>query len=70
MLQIFSQYTENDMQITEYTKDGTTISHTVRVAIQTESVEPVEPQPSSEEIQTQTLLNTEYLVIMSELTNL
>lgn len=35
-----------------------------------ELVEPIEPQPTSEEIQTQTLLNTEYLVIMSELTNL
>ena len=32
--------------------------------------EPIEPQPTIEEIQTQTLLNTEYLVIMSELTNL
>lgn len=29
-----------------------------------------ETQPTIEEIQTQTLLNTEYLVIMSELTNL
>lgn len=35
-----------------------------------EPVEPIEPQPTSEKIQTQTLLNTEYLVIMSELTNL
>ncbi|MET3658395.1 hypothetical protein [Sporosarcina psychrophila] len=35
-----------------------------------EPVEPIEPQPTQEEIQTQTLLNTEYLVIMSELTNL
>lgn len=32
--------------------------------------EPVEPEPSIEEMQAQTLLNTEYLVIMSELTNL
>lgn len=33
-------------------------------------IEPLEPQPSLQEIQTQTLLNTEYLVIMSELTNI
>lgn len=30
----------------------------------------VEPQPTLEEMQTQTLLNTEYLVVMSELSNL
>jgi len=37
-----------------------------------EKLEPVRPelQPTSEEIQTQTLLNTEYLVVMSELTSL
>jgi len=33
-------------------------------------VEPVEFQPMMEEMQVQTLLNTEYLVIMSELSNL
>lgn len=31
---------------------------------------PVEPQPTLEEMQAQTLLNTEYLVVMSELSNL
>lgn len=31
--------------------------------------EPVEPKPTLEELQTQTLLNTEYLVTMSELSN-
>lgn len=30
----------------------------------------LDPQPTLDEMQTQTLLNTEYLVIMSELTNL
>lgn len=34
------------------------------------SVEPIEPQPTLEEMQTQILLNTEYLVVMSELTNI
>lgn len=29
-----------------------------------------EPQPTTEEIQTQILLNTEYLVVVSELSNL
>lgn len=32
--------------------------------------DPVEHQPTPEDMQMQTLLNTEYLVIMSELTNL
>lgn len=31
---------------------------------------PVVPQPTLEEMQAQTLLNTEYLVVMSELSNL
>lgn len=31
---------------------------------------PIEPQPTLEEMQTQALLNTEYLVAMSELTTL
>ena len=31
---------------------------------------PVEPQPTLEEMQMQTLVNTEYLVVMSELSNL
>lgn len=33
-------------------------------------IDTIEPQPTLEEIQTQTLLNTEYLVVMSELTNI
>jgi hypothetical protein len=32
--------------------------------------EPVEPLPTLEEMQMQTLLNTEYLVVMSEISNL
>lgn len=32
--------------------------------------EPIEPIPSLEEMQMQTLLNTEYLVVMSEISNL
>lgn len=31
---------------------------------------PIELQPTLEEMQTQALLNTEYLVVMSELTNI
>lgn len=34
------------------------------------TLEPIELQPTLEEIQTQALLNTEYLVVMSELTNI
>lgn len=40
----------------------------VFIASQSEK-EPIEQRPSAEEAQTQTLLNTEYLVAMSELSN-
>lgn len=75
MLKILRQYEENGYQVTEYTRDGVTVSTTIKQPIpvdlpEPEPIEPTEPQPTPEDMQTQTLLNTEYLVIMSELTNL
>jgi len=74
MLKILNQYEQDGYQITEYTKDGTTVSHTVKVPIQTEPVEPVEPRPTTDErleiielsvAQTQT--QVDYLAFMTEL---
>ncbi|MGE7624610.1 hypothetical protein ACQKMD_16595 [Viridibacillus sp. NPDC096237] len=67
------EYEENGFKVTEYTRDGETVSHTIREAIITEPIEPpvpVEPKPTLEELQTQLLLNTEYLVTTSELSKL
>jgi len=36
MIEILRQYIEGDMQVTEYTKDGKTVSHVVKVPVQTE----------------------------------
>ena len=44
MIQVLREYIEGDMQITEYTRDGVTVSHTVRTPVQTEQPEPQEPQ--------------------------
>ncbi len=70
---ILREYEENGFKITEYTRDGETVSARVEEKILSEDemlpVEPVEikPQPTLEEMQAQTLLNTEYLVSRSEL---
>lgn len=63
MLKILNQYIEDNLQVTEYTKDGTTVSHTVKVPIQTE--EPT-PQPTLEE---RILFETEYQTTLLELMN-
>lgn len=36
MITILRQYIEDNMQITEYTKDGQTVSHVVKVPVQAE----------------------------------
>lgn len=72
---ILRQYVEEGYLITEYTRDGKTVSTRIKEPIPVEpepmpEPEPIEPQPTLEEIQAQTLVNTEYLVIMSEFANL
>ncbi|QOV10944.1 hypothetical protein [Viridibacillus arvi] len=69
-VELLREYEEDGAKVTEYTRDGETVSHTVREPIVTVPPAPVEPQPTLVELQTQTLLNTEYLVTMSELSNL
>lgn len=50
-------------------EDGSVFAKKVEMEILPDEVK-TENQPSLEEIQTQVLLNTEYLVVMSELTNI
>lgn len=69
MLQILRKFIEGVEQVTEYTRDGVTVSHIVRTPLQIEQPqpEPQEPQPTLEELQAQTLMNTEMLLVYSEL---
>lgn len=66
-LRILNQHEQDGYQITEYTKDGITISHTAEVLIQTEPVEPIEPQPSIDE---RILAENQYQTMLLELTTL
>ncbi|MDQ0175222.1 hypothetical protein [Bacillus chungangensis] len=47
MLEVLREYVENDKQVTEYTRDGETISHRVEVPVMSEIPEdeviPVQP---------------------------
>lgn len=47
MLKVLKEYIKDDMQVTEYTKNGETVSHVVEVPIQSEipvgEVLPVQP---------------------------
>lgn len=69
MIQVLREYLDGDIQVTEYTQDGVNASHTVRVPIAStiEPQEPQEQQPTLEELQAQVLMNTEMLLIYSEL---
>lgn len=67
MLQILNQYKQDGYQITEYTKDGTTVSHTVKVPIQTEPIEPVEPPTTIEE---RILAENQYQTMLLEMTTM
>ncbi|MET4562754.1 hypothetical protein ABIA69_003945 [Lysinibacillus parviboronicapiens] len=70
---VLREYEENGFKITEYTSDGETVSGRIEEKILTDDdifpSEPVEykPQPTLEEMQAETLLNTKYLVSRSEL---
>lgn len=37
MIDILKQYIEDNYQVTEYTKDGQTVSHVVKVPVQSET---------------------------------
>ncbi|OLS35617.1 hypothetical protein BTR22_14255 [Alkalihalophilus pseudofirmus] len=67
-ISMLKQYEQDGLIITNYTKDGEAISHVVKTPVV--KTEQIELQPTSEDVQMQTLLNTEYLVVMSELNNI
>ncbi|MFJ3386829.1 hypothetical protein [Lysinibacillus sp. NPDC086135] len=70
---ILREYEENGYKITEYTNDGETVSARIKEQILTDEdvfpLEPVEvqPKPTLEEMQAQTLLNTEVLIAMKNI---
>ncbi|MFJ7914489.1 MULTISPECIES: hypothetical protein [unclassified Lysinibacillus] len=70
---ILREYEENGFKITEYTSDGETVSARVEEKILKDDdifpSEPVEvqPKPTLEEMQAQTLLNTEVLIAMKNI---
>lgn len=69
-MKFLRQYEEGNYLVTEFTTNGIDVNHTTRV-LQVESSEteviPYEPKPSLEEMQAQTLLNTEMLLIYKEI---
>ncbi|MFE6167006.1 hypothetical protein ACFVP8_03910 [Viridibacillus arvi] len=74
MVELIDQYEEDGYIYKKYSSDGgATISHEIKEMVPVEyippEVPPVEP-PTLEEMQAQTLINTEYLVVMSELSNI
>ncbi len=60
------EYKQDGTLIREITKDGILVGRE-EIPIPVEQTEPVTAQLTLEEMQLQTLLNTEYLVIMSEI---
>lgn len=70
-MKVLREYEENGYKITEFSSDGETVSHTMQVAlgegVVTEDPFAEEEEVSLIDIQTQILLNTEYLVALSEL---
>lgn len=64
---VLREYEENGYKVVEYTQDGKTVSSEVRILIPIYIPEPTEPKPSMEELQAQTLVNTEYLIAMNEM---
>ncbi|TQR26967.1 hypothetical protein C7Y47_23905 [Lysinibacillus sphaericus] len=71
MFVVLKEYIEGEYKITEYTVDGETVSHKVseRLLDDLPEQEPVEvqPKPTLEEMQAQTLLNTEVLIAMKNI---
>lgn len=66
---ILRQYEEDGYLVTEYTSDGETVSAITKASVMEPVIEVTEPDIEVEQsaIALQTLLNTEFLVIMSEI---
>lgn len=64
-----NEYEKNGYLIREYLSDGV-ITHVVEEFISRgdiQPIQPIEPQPTQEELQAQTLLNTELLLVYKEI---
>lgn len=48
-MEILNKYEGDGFLVIEYTVDGSTVSHTVKTPIQTEPIEPQEPQTTTED---------------------
>lgn len=49
-MKILNQYAQDGYKVTQYTKDGTTVSHAIRTLItKPVEIEPIEPQPTLEQ---------------------
>jgi len=66
---ILSEYDEDGYHVIEYTSDGKTASAIVKslIGVTVPDPTPIEPTPTVEEMQAQTLINTEYLIAMNEM---
>ena len=60
---------EEGLQVTEYTRDGETVSSIIRQYVTTEVIEPkpIESQLTSEEVIKATLLETQYQTLLIEM---
>lgn len=73
MLRILNERVEDDYLITEYTRDGKSVSYVIKIAVQPESsgpvepIEPVEVKPTLEEVADATLLETQYQTVLIEM---
>ena len=70
-MEVLREYEQDGYKIIEYTKNGKDISHKTKTIIQNEVPEETQDTETPiEEIQLQTLLNTEYLVNMTKINNI
>lgn len=60
-------YEDGEHVITEYTKDGINVSHTVKIPKPSDVVEEQTTSSTPEQVQAQILMNTELLVMYKEL---
>lgn len=69
MSNILREYNKDGYHVIEYTKDGATASAIAHVLINevVPDSTPIEPQPTVEEMQAKTLLNTEVLLAMKNI---
>ncbi|HBJ00042.1 hypothetical protein [Lysinibacillus sp. UBA5990] len=69
MSHILREYDDDGYHVIEYTSDGKKASAITKTLIVDDVPEPlpIEPAPTVEEMQAQTLINTEYLITMNEM---